>query len=120
MDDRFRDVGGVLGADHDVAELARPVRMTGTVDRERKDVGRGVAVAVVAVERANLLSVDERDREVSVLDTAGRKRGLCRPLGERRMIPFYLDLDRCDLGPRPQACLRACLIDGACCSACSE
>lgn len=101
MDDCFGDIGGVLGADHDVAELARPVCMTGTVDRERENIGRGVAVAVVAVERANLLGVDERDCEVSVLDTAGRQRGLCRTLGERRMIPVYLDLDRCDLGVRP-------------------
>ena len=43
VDDGLDQVLGVLGADHDVAELARPGGGAGLVDREREHVGGLVA-----------------------------------------------------------------------------
>ena len=48
VDDRLAQVLGVLGADHDVAELARAVPRPALVDRERQHVGRAVLAAVLA------------------------------------------------------------------------
>ena len=78
MDGRLGEVVGVLGADDDVAELARAGRRAGAVDREREHVGGLVAAAVVAVELADPLRVDELDREVAVVDP-GRARAPPRP-----------------------------------------
>ena len=75
MDGGLGHVGAVLGADRDVAELARAGGRAGAVDREGEHVGRRVLAAVLAVELADPLGVDELDREVAVVD-AGR--------GERR------------------------------------
>ena len=52
-------IGGVLRADDDVAELARAGAQPGTVDREREHVGRLVLTAVLAVELVDALGVDE-------------------------------------------------------------
>jgi hypothetical protein len=66
--DGLAEVHGVLGADHDVAELARPGRGAVAVHRERQHVGGLVDLAMLAIELADPLGVDELDRDVAVLD----------------------------------------------------
>ena len=49
VDDRLAQVGGVLRADHDVAELARAGGdRSSLVDGERQDIGRPVLAAMRA------------------------------------------------------------------------
>lgn len=69
---------GVLRADDDVAQLARPGNRLRPVDREREDVCGLVPAAVVAVQCANAGLVDERDRDVPV-EADSRQRSLRRP-----------------------------------------
>jgi len=84
----------MLEADHDVAELARSVRvLPGAVDREREHVGGRVAAAVLAVEPPDLVLVDEDDREVTVPDSGRCERRLGRAARAARGITAYLDLD---------------------------
>ena len=71
MDRRLDHVGRVLGADHNVAELTRPGRRPGAVDREREHVRRLVETAVVAVELADPALADELHREMAVADPDG-------------------------------------------------
>ena len=78
---RSRSVG-LRRADHHVAELAGPGARAGAVDREREDVGRPVAVAVLAVELADPLLADELDREVPVARRR-RRRAPPRPPARR-------------------------------------
>ena len=75
MHDRLGEVASVIGADHDVAELARPGGEAALVDRERQDIGGPVDPAVLAVERANPIVVDERDGEMPLLDPGRGQRG---------------------------------------------
>ena len=75
VDDRRAQVLGVLGADHDVAQLARSSGPCGLIDRKGEHVGGAVAAPVLAVERADPPGVDELDREMAVRDACGRKRG---------------------------------------------
>ena len=91
VDDGLDQVAAVLGADDDVAELARAGDGSRLVDRERQDVGRRVAAAVLAVELADPLFVDELDRDVAVLDAGRRKRRLGRAPQARIVC---LDLDQ--------------------------
>ena len=74
MHHRLGQVLGVLGADHHVAELARPGDGAALVDREGQHVRRRVDAAVLAVQLADALGVDELDREMPVLDTGRRER----------------------------------------------
>lgn len=106
VDDRLDEILGVLRADHDVAELARPGHCAVLVDRERQDVGRRVLAAMVAVQRADPLLVDQRDREMPVGD-AGRGQG--RLGGAAEALVVCLDLDQRDARRRssdvwPAAC----------------
>ena len=71
MDGGLGHVGAVLGADRDVAELARAGDRAGAVDREGEHVGGGVLAAMVAVQDLDPAGVDELDREVAVAH-AGR------------------------------------------------
>jgi hypothetical protein len=68
-------VRAVLGADRDVAELARARGRTGAVEWKREDVGRRVPAAVLAVELLDPGGVDELDGEVAVLDPRRRQSG---------------------------------------------
>jgi hypothetical protein len=76
--DRRGHVGGQLGADDDVPQLERPGRIGRgrAVDRERQNVRAGVAPAVLAVELADALGLDELDRQVPLLDPGRRE---CEP-----------------------------------------
>ena len=76
VDRRLGQVGGVLGADHHVAQLARAGDRSGPVDREREHVGRLVEPAVLAVELADPLA-----RRPARPRGAPRRR---RPPAERR------------------------------------
>jgi hypothetical protein len=92
VDHGLRHVLGVLGADHDVAQLARAEAFAGLVDGKREDVGRAVDPAVLAVEPVDLVRVDEGDRKVAVGDTGGVESGAggALVLGPPAV---YLDLD---------------------------
>ena len=71
-----RHVDAVLGADRDVAELARAGRGAEFVDREGEHVGRGVLAAVVAVQLLDPRGVDDLHREMTVVDPdRGERRG---------------------------------------------
>ena len=76
MHDRRGHVGGQLGADDDVAQLQRAGRIGRgrPVDGEGEHVGAGVASAVLAVELADPLWLDELDRQVPLLDAGGGER----------------------------------------------
>jgi hypothetical protein len=84
--DRFGEVASVLGADHDVAELARPGGKPALVDRKRQHVGGTVDPAVLAVELADPIRVDERDGEVPLLDSGRSERGEGGPAKQLRGI----------------------------------
>jgi hypothetical protein len=62
------------GADHDVAELARPDLRPVEVDREREHVGRPSIPRCSALSARIRLSVDELDRDVPVVDARRRER----------------------------------------------
>jgi hypothetical protein len=81
----------VRRADDDVAQLPRPCDGLVLVDREREDVGRRILAAVVAVQLAYALLVDELDRQVAVIDPGRRQRRLGRA-PEARIV--CLDLDQ--------------------------
>src|SRR5579862_509546 len=67
VDDRLAQVGRVLRADHDVAELARPHRRrVVAINREREDVGGLVDRAVAPVELPDPRLADELDRDMAV------------------------------------------------------
>jgi hypothetical protein len=91
VDDRFDHVSGVLGADDDVAQLARPRDRLVLVDRERQHVGRLILAAVLAVQRADALLSHQLDGQVAVLDAGRRQRRLGRA-PEARIV--CLDLDQ--------------------------
>ena len=78
MDGGLDHVSGVLGADDHVAELTRARGRPDAVDREREHVGGQVAPAMLAVEPADPVGVDELDREMAVGDPGGRERRLDR------------------------------------------
>jgi hypothetical protein len=78
----------VLRADHHVAQLARPGGRAGAVDGERQHVGRVIAPAVLAVERAHLLRADEGDRDVPLPHARGGERR-----GRRVAQPGVVGLD---------------------------
>ncbi len=84
--DRLREVASVLGADHHVAELARPCGEPALVDRKRQHVGGPVEPAVLAVERADPILVDERDGEMPLLDSRRGERGEGGPAKQLRSI----------------------------------
>ena len=84
--DSLLDVFGVLGADHDVAELTRPGGEPALVDRKRQHVGGPVDPAVLAVERADPILVDERDGEMPLLDPGRGERGEGGPAKQLRGI----------------------------------
>ena len=69
---------GVLRADHDVSELARPAGGAALVDREGQHVRGPVAAAVLAVELPGAVLADELDRKVALLDARRGGRGQCR------------------------------------------
>jgi hypothetical protein len=112
--DGLGQVLGLLGTDHDVAELARPGRRPVAVDRERQHVGWAVAVAVVAIELVDLGLADEGDRQVQLsVDLGRRQRGAGGRVKARRGLRRVDDLDL------DQALLRDCELrsSGACDSA---
>jgi hypothetical protein len=80
------EVLGVLRADHDIAELARPSGRAGLVDREGQDVGGAVAPPVLAVQLADASLSDELDREMPVVDPGGGERGEGRPSERFRRV----------------------------------
>jgi hypothetical protein len=86
VDDRLCEVASVLGTDHDVAELARPGGEPALVYRKRQHVGGPVDPAVLAVERANPIVVDERDGEMPLLDPGRGQRGEGGPAKQLRGI----------------------------------
>jgi hypothetical protein len=90
VDDRLGQVLRVLGADHDVAELARTERLARLVDRERQHVGGAVDAAMLAVEALDLAGVDERYGQVPVGYAGRLERGAGGSLVLQR--PVYLDL----------------------------
>jgi hypothetical protein len=93
----------VLGADHDVAELARAGCGAVAVDRERQDVGRLVAIAVLAVELVDLGRADEGDRQMQLaVETGRRERRASGRVEPRRGCRRVDDLDL------DQALLRDC------------
>ena len=100
--DRLCQVGGVLGADHHVAELARAGGRSRAVDREREHVGRLVTLPVVAVELSDLVLPDESNRQVTVLYTGGGESRLDRP-PQGRLVGAAVDLD---VGGQLPVCLR--------------
>jgi hypothetical protein len=81
-------IRGVLGADDDVAQLARPGRGARLVDREREDVGRLVLAAMVAVELADPCLADQLDGQVSGQAGGGQR----RLRGAAELLPGCLDL----------------------------
>ena len=102
--DRLDEVGRVLGADDDVAELARAQRVAVVlVDREGEDVGRPGLAALGQVELGDPLRVDELDRDVAVLDARGRRgeatASCTRPRAARRRSPRRR-ARRAAIGPR--------------------
>ena len=76
MDDRRGHVRGQLGTDDDVAQLERAGRIGRgrAVDGEGEHVRAGVAPAVLAVELADALGLDELDRQMTLLDAGGGER----------------------------------------------
>lgn len=108
VDDGLDEIRRVLGADHDVSELARPGDRLIRVDRERQDVGGAVLSAMLAVQLADALGADQLDRQVPILDPGGAQRGLRRD-AEARLV--CLDLDQRE-ARRRSSC--------ACCEACSS
>ena len=82
MDHGLDHVLGVLGADHHVAQFARPGGRPGLVDGEGEDVGRFVEPAVLPIQAPDLVLTDERDGEVPVLDT-GRGQRVQRRASQR-------------------------------------
>ena len=119
VDDRLAQVLGVLRADHDVAELARPGRRAALVDREGEHVGRLVAAAVLAVERRG-------SRSASTSSTArwpsstpgGGERGERRRRRSSLGRVDELDLDHGRPAASPAGAAPGAAA-GACCSACS-
>jgi hypothetical protein len=95
----------VLGADHDVTELARARDRAVLVDREREHVGRLILAAVVAVELADPVLVHDLDRQVAVVDAGGLERRLGRA-AEARIA--CLDLDQREARRSSGACREAC------------
>ena len=65
--DRLAQVGRVLGADHDVAELARAEGLAGLVDRERQDVRRPFLATVLRVQLGDPPGIHELHRDVTVV-----------------------------------------------------
>jgi hypothetical protein len=103
--DSLDQVFGVLGADDDIAELARAGDRLVFVDRKRENVGRVVFAAVLAVQLANAVLVNELDRDVPVVDT-GRSQSRLGRAAKARIV--CLDLDqRCDWRRSWGACCSA-------------
>ena len=87
-------VGGVLAANHDVAQLARPGRVgPSAVDGKREHVGGSVAPAVVAVQRSHLVLIHERDRHMPVPHSDRCQRRPGRTAHIRRLVPVDLQFD---------------------------
>ena len=74
VDDGFAQVAALLGADDDVAELARSARGRGFVDREREDVCRPVDVPVLPVQLPHPVRGDDLYPDVTVADSGGEER----------------------------------------------
>ena len=98
VDGGLGHVAAVLGADRDVAELARAGDRAGAVDREGEHVGRLVLAAVLAVELADPLRVDDLDRQVAVLHPGRRERRLDRPA---QLLRDVAEVEAQDLGVGP-------------------
>jgi hypothetical protein len=119
--DRLLEVSGVLGAYHDVAELAWSRGGAAAVDREREHVSGPLDPAVVGVEAADAGGVGERDRQVPVGDARGAESRASSAgtvaLRERQLATPGLDLDLDSLadpgGPTAYAPRRADRISGA-------
>ena len=103
VDDGLDQVLRVLGADHDVAELTRAGDRV-LVDGKRQDVRRRVLAAMVAVQLADALLVDQLDREVTVADTGSRECGL-GSTAEARIV--CLDLGQLEARRRSSGAWRA-------------
>ena len=88
---RLGQVVGVLGADHHVAELARPRRGAALVDREGQDVGGRVDAAMLAIQLVDAAGRDELDRQVAVLDPGRLERR------QRRAPQLVGNVDEVDL-----------------------
>ncbi len=99
VDRRPAQIGGLLGADDDVTELARAGDPLDAVDREREHVGRLVAAAVLAVQLADPVRRDQLDREVPLEHTRRAQGGP----GRRPQLPGNV---RQVQGRRGQAFLR--------------
>ena len=85
VDDGLAQVLGVLGADHDVAQLARAgARSPSLVDREREHVGRPVLAAVLAVELAIRSASTNSTATWPVLDARPRRARARQPLDLER------------------------------------
>ena len=81
VDDRLAQVGRVLGADHDVAELARARRASprSSIGNESTSVGSALP-RCSRVELGDARGVDELDRDVPVVDVGRRQRERDEPL----------------------------------------
>ena len=75
MDRRLPEIVRLLRADDDVAELPRPGRGRGAIDREGECVGRAVNAPVQPVQLANALRVHQLDGDVPVTHARGIERG---------------------------------------------
>jgi hypothetical protein len=85
------DVGAVLGADRDVSQLARPRRRSGPVEREGEHVGGRVPAAMLAVQLADALGVDDLHSEMAILHAGGVE---CRGDGVAQLGRHIGEIDR--------------------------
>ena len=84
-------VGAVLGADRHVSQLARARGRAGAVDRKGEHVGRRVHTAVVAIQLADPLLVDQLDGDVAALDSGCAQCGFHR--GAQPLRGDYLHVE---------------------------
>ena len=68
-------IGRVLRADDDIAELSRSSRRSDSIDREREHVSGLVLGPMEVIELANPRLGDELDREMAVADPGRPQRG---------------------------------------------
>ena len=73
VDCRLGQIGRLLGADHNVTQLARAGHGPVLVDREREHVRGLVETAVFSVELSDPRLADELDGQVAALDPRGAK-----------------------------------------------
>ena len=75
VDDGLAQVTRVLGTDHHVSQLARANGGARLVDGKGQHVRGRVASPVAPIELRDAFGVDQRDRQMAVLDSRGRQGG---------------------------------------------